>query len=245
MKTPFPHLNAPKDGYVFVVTYGRSGSTLLQNLLNALPGYCIRGENANTLAHLAMAWQAVESEEAMRGERREGNVTTPDHPWYGAELVRPNPYGRSLADTFVREVLHLPAGTRVGGFKEIRFHNSPPMFRACLGFIRSFFPGARLIFNTRSHDAVVKSGWWAKMPEEHVRKVLGQAESLFDDWIARHPDMSLKLHYDDYVGQPDALRGLYDFLGEPFDETRIAGVMDRRLTHPGTRQPMARPQAGG
>ena len=31
-------------GYLFVVTYGRSGSTLLMGLLNSIPGYLIRGE---------------------------------------------------------------------------------------------------------------------------------------------------------------------------------------------------------
>ena len=39
-------------GYVFVMTYGRSGSTLVQGLLNAIPGYLIRGENAAALNHL-------------------------------------------------------------------------------------------------------------------------------------------------------------------------------------------------
>ena len=35
----------PKDGFVFVVTYGRSGSTLLQTVLQSIDGYFIRGEN--------------------------------------------------------------------------------------------------------------------------------------------------------------------------------------------------------
>src|SRR5688572_1085508 len=32
-------------GHLFIVTYGRSGSTLLQGVLNSIPGYLIRGEN--------------------------------------------------------------------------------------------------------------------------------------------------------------------------------------------------------
>lgn len=31
-------LRRPKDGFLFVVTYGRSGSTLMQKLLDAIPG---------------------------------------------------------------------------------------------------------------------------------------------------------------------------------------------------------------
>ena len=38
--------------FVFIFTYGRSGSTLLMGLLNSLPHYCIRGENNNLLHRL-------------------------------------------------------------------------------------------------------------------------------------------------------------------------------------------------
>ena len=231
MKNPYPHLNAPSGGYVFVVTYGRSGSTLVQNLLNSIPGYCIRGENANSLAHLANAWYVAEGEEAMRGARKSGITTDPAHPWYGAELLRPMVYGRSLADVFVREVLRLPPDTRVAGFKEIRLHTDPWLFRPCLQFMRAFFPGARFLFNTRSPAAVVKSGWWAKLPEDRVRADLRAAETLFDAWIASHPAECLKLHYDDYADQPQALRPLFDFLGESFKADQVARIMEQRLTH--------------
>ena len=44
---------------LFVVTYGRAGSTLLQNMLNALPGVTLRGENNNLLAPLVAGWQGL------------------------------------------------------------------------------------------------------------------------------------------------------------------------------------------
>ena len=44
---------------VFVITYGRSGSTLLQNMFNALPGYVLRGENNNILSSLVQSWEAL------------------------------------------------------------------------------------------------------------------------------------------------------------------------------------------
>ena len=43
--------DAPVD-HVFVMTYGRSGSTLLMGLLNSIPGYLIRGENRHAMRHL-------------------------------------------------------------------------------------------------------------------------------------------------------------------------------------------------
>jgi hypothetical protein len=55
----------------FVVTYGRSGSTLLQGLLNSIPRYCIRGENYNAMFYMFRAYQQLEggSEEIGAGSR--------------------------------------------------------------------------------------------------------------------------------------------------------------------------------
>lgn len=237
MKTPpptnrtWPHLHAPGGGYVFVVTYGRSGSTLIQNLLNAIPGYCIRGENGNALSGLARSWHQMSTAEPRIGLKARGLPTTPEEPWYGAELAEPWRYGNTLANVFVREVLALPKGTRVGGFKEIRFHAEPLFFPAYLGFIRRFFPRARFIFNSRDHGAVLKSGWWADMDAARARAVLEQAETLFDAQLAAHPATGLRLRYEDYDGNPEGFRPLFDFLGEPFDAALVAAVLDRRLDH--------------
>jgi hypothetical protein len=228
---PWPHLTAPQDGYVFVVTYGRSGSTVVQNLLNAIPGYCIRGENGNALSGLARSWHAINTAEPRQGLKARAQPSTPEEPWFGAERIEPHRYGNYLANVFVREVLALPAGTRVGGFKEIRFHAEPLFFPAYMGFIRRFFPKARFVFNTRDHDAVLKSGWWTDMDETRARALLDQAETLFAAQIAAHPDRCLRLRYEDYDGNPEGMRPLFDFLGEPFDAARVAAVLDRRLTH--------------
>jgi len=229
-----PQLHAPEDGYVFIVTYGRSGSTLLQNLLNSIPGYCIRGENNNTLYHMARAWDAVSGSEQMRGQRRSGQPTTREHPWYGAELVDPDPLGRDLAATFLRDVLRPPPDARVAGFKEIRFHLAGAHAGAYLDFILRFFPKARFIFNTRDHAAVARSGWWASMDPAAVKYELERAETVFSRMRDQLGDRALALHYDDYVGKPLALKPLFDFLGEPFDADRVGQVIERRLTHSGT-----------
>ena len=224
-------LNGMADSYVFVVTYGRSGSTLLQNVLNSIPGYCIRGENADTLGLLALAWHAVETEEPMRGARSSGRKTEAGEPWYGAEKVKPALYGQSLARVFNREVLNLPQGTRVGGFKEIRFGRQTAQFRPKMQFLRRFFPNARFIFNTRDHASVAKSGWWKDMPADKVKATLTASETMFDSWMATCPELCLKMHYDDYTGQPEAMRRLFTFLGESFDLDRVSEVMDRQVMH--------------
>ena len=227
----FPSLHAPEDGYVFIVTYGRSGSTLLQNLLNSIPGYCIRGENNNTLYHLARAWNTVAQAKEMQGLRKRGEPSAQIHPWYGAELTRPERYARSLANDFVREILCPPPGTRVAGFKEIRFHHDAKFFRRYMDFMRRFFPKARFVFNTRDHAAVARSGWWAEKDPEEVAARLRRAEALYDAYVEAWPQISLRLRYEDYNGNPEGMRPLFDFLGEPFDEEMAARVLGQRLQH--------------
>ena len=46
--------------YLFTLTYARSGSTLLQNILNSVPGVLFRGENAGALNGLYSSWAGVE-----------------------------------------------------------------------------------------------------------------------------------------------------------------------------------------
>ena len=78
---------------VFIVTYGRSGSTLVQNMLNALPGACIRGENENLLAPFARAWDMLRHSERGAKLRDAGHATGPATPWYRFEEVTPDRFG--------------------------------------------------------------------------------------------------------------------------------------------------------
>ena len=243
-KTGFPSLDAPGEGYLFVVTYGRSGSTLTQNLLNSIPGYCIRGENGNLLYYLAtcigvptkwdnFTWRredVVCPPEAQRPFLA-GIIGTPADPWYGAEAVDPERLGRALADVFVREVLHPPEGTRVAGFKEIRWHEDARFFHDFLRIVRGIFPRARFLFQTRDHEAVARSGWWGTKPRDAVLAELARAEALYSAFLAENPDCSCLVRYEDYAAGPDATRKIFDFLGEPFDSDRVAVVLGRSLEH--------------
>jgi hypothetical protein len=227
----FPALCGPEQGFVFVVTYGRSGSTLIQNLLNALPGYCIRGENGDLSGPLAQAWHLAANTDNLTKLRKSGRTTDPTHPWFGAEGIAPDRLGRALADAFCREVLHPPKGTRVAGFKEIRFHRNKNFFTTHLAFLRQCFPNARFVFNTRRHENVARSGWWAEQDPERVIRVLAQADELFDTFLEAQPDICCKLRYEDYDGQPEGFRPLFDFLGEPFEPDLAARILETRLSH--------------
>lgn len=227
------------ERYVFIVTYGRSGSTLLQNVLNAIPGYLVRGENDNLLFHLVQAWQTarnspeiVRRREAMQaGQSPDPRYGTQVDPWYGAELISPPDLGRALARVFVNQVLRPEPTTRVAGFKEIRFHLAREDMEAYLDFLLFFFPGSRILFNTRDLASVKQSGWWANYSDEAFMAEVGDADRRFRAYAETHPRRTLCMHYDDYKGRPEAFRPLFDFLGEPYDRDQVAQVIGQRLDH--------------
>lgn len=227
LTTTYPALR----GSVFVVTYGRSGSTLVQNLLNHLPGYLVRGENGNLLAPLARAWDLIRQSEQGAKMRSESRETLPQDPWYGFEGVSEEAFGRALARSLTETVLRPQDNIRVIGYKEIRWHTDPLLFPLLMEFLIRFFPNARFIFNTRDHAEVVRSGWWKQMDETIVRQELAAAETLYTDFATAHPDRCIALHYNRYITGPEAWRPLFDFLSEPFDTALVARVLDKKLNH--------------
>lgn len=224
-------LTSSPQAFTFIVTYGRSGSTLLQNMLNSIPGYQVRGENNNALLFMARAWLQIRNSEQMAAMRKRGQDSNQTHPWFGAEKVFPEEVGKALADTFIRTVLKPDPGVRVSGFKEIRFHQDADHFWPYLNFIHEFFPNARFIFNTRDHDSVAKSGWWAELNPEDVKKTLTKAEKLYEGYQKAFPERCHAVHYDTYVKSPETLKSMFEFLGESYDEKLVETVMNTRLKH--------------
>jgi len=227
MQDHFPNLQKT----VFIVTYGRSGSTLVQNLLNALPGACIRGENDNLLGPLARAWDMLRYSPQSIKMRDETLVTDPADPWFGFEEATSDRFGEALARAFTETFLRPGPKTRIAGFKEIRWHNDPLLFPIMLDFLRAYFPKAHILFNLRNHAAVCRSGWWKTMKPEVVQRQLQQAEALYAAYGGRNPDACLTLRYENYVTGPDAWRPLFEFLDEPFDADLVHKVLARKLTH--------------
>lgn len=225
--------------FVFIVTYGRSGSTLLQNLLNALPGYQIRGENENAALHLAQSWGKLEFSDQLKRRKRSKLVTERSSPWYGLENIEPAPYGTALAEAFTRNILRPDPGVQVCGFKEIRWHLHPDSFWIYMRFLYQCFPNAQFIFNTRNLADVAKSGWWKDRATEDVMEMLQGAEKLYAAYIRKFPERCHALYYDEYVANPDVFRGLFKYLGEPYDPALVRQIMSQRLDHLKSKPPAA------
>lgn len=204
--------------YLFVMTYGRSGSTLLTGLLNAIDGYLIRGENRDALHHLYLFHHTLETEKAREPAAATRRRT---HPFFGigdVPLSRSVNLSRRLA---LETVLRPKADTRVVGFKEIRWYHRD--LEEYVAWLRQVFPGARFLLNTRHQPDVLASKWWSEGRDKSAdlaaieTRLRTLAQSLGPD--------AFHVHYDDYVADPGVLRAMYDWLGEVYDEEAVRAIM--------------------
>ena len=205
-------------GYAFIVTYGRSGSTLLLGVLDSTPGWLIRGENAGAVYQLYRHFKEITDRPQ---SRRRDEPFDSTHPWFGLDQ-----YPRKLALAEIRQLIHdtllrPEPDTRVTGFKEIRWQQ--PDLVDYLRFLQRLFPQAKFVFNTRNHDDVVQSKWWTK--GENPLAEVARIEHLQSAAADALGDAAYRVHYDDYVRDPAVLRGLFDWLEEEFDEDRVRSVM--------------------
>ncbi len=210
--------------YCFIIAYGRSGSTLLQGVLNAIDGYLIRGENGGILNQMwAMALTAERAKENFGAL-----ATEPSMPWYGIDLVERGPLLRDMRELFVRNFIRPGPGHRCLGCKEIRYGpinvTDLPGF---IDFIDETFPKACFLFNSRKLDDTAASGWWKRRGES--AEYLGMFEAEMRKVHARGRGNTFWVRYDDYVADPGSLEPLFDFLGEPFRRETVDSVL--RIPH--------------
>jgi hypothetical protein len=155
------------DKFAFIVTHGRSGSTILQVLLNQALGGCVRGENRSILSGMRDSYEA-----ALYAKFAVGRYANdPRSPWWGIGDVSSEELAASFRRTMLDCVIRPPSDCTFCGFKEIRY--MPPFvpdLNTHLDFMSTVFPNALFIFNTREVETTVKSGWW---PEQE-----GAAEAL-------------------------------------------------------------------
>lgn len=214
--------------HLFIVTYGRSGSTLLQSLLNSMAGVLIRGENQMALLPLIESWNRL----CVALEKHGNQQRKQDHPWYGINDVDPDSYGRAMADLFVREVLKVEPGYSIIGFKEIGYNGlTEQQFDRFLDFSMRYFSNAKFIFNTRSAADVSQSAWYRRRPKNTVMEEISVANSRFEKYQKKYLGHSLLVRYEDVIKNQEELERIANFLGAKMDPASIEKVFTKKLTH--------------
>lgn len=240
----YPYLHLPEKGFVFVATYGRSGSTLLMKLLNSIQGACVRGESGNSLTPVLSSIYSLKSNYNVNIRRTELRkdpedrtphwqkiLGTVDDPWYGAENIDVTGYANSVLDSFVRYILCPPQQVSFLGFKDIHFHESGAQFEPIMSCLLEFFPNSKIIFLTRDLEDVSSSGWWKTIEKAAVVKNLGKANDLFHTFHETNKDRTMMFDYGEYSDRENGVRRIFDFLGAEFDRKKVDEIMDVRLNH--------------
>ena len=210
---------------VFIVTYGRSGSTLLQGLLNAIPGYRIYGENAGFMFKLQDSYEALLSAHKHLANPKNDNES---QPWFGSSRFDTESVTREFRK-FVNTMLfrpHLDPPHKVFGFKEIRFNNMQhENIDKYIQFMRRLFPETAIIFNTRKIEDVVKSGWWRNSYWSGLPAQLAEFHEFCGYYSEKNPDHAIHVTYDDLIlADRKEVRRLLDFLGASLGEEAIDAV---------------------
>jgi len=219
---------------VYIVTYGRSGSTLLQGVLNTIPGCVVRGENYNFVHGLYQAWSALRR---THREFADGAVRKPENAWFGAHQFDPQRFLTDARDMVRTQLLGSDASSAACvGFKEIRYtagalgvpmHEYATRLGDYLDFLAALMPRAAFIFLTRDHSQVCRSAWWKQQDAAAVKAVLTAFEHAAQGYRAAHPEQCFALDYADLTTGSRALEKLHAFLGAPLDAAAVDEVMHR------------------
>lgn len=214
--------------FLFVVTYGRSGSTLLNGVLNSLPGVRVYGENNMAVKHLWSFYrEMVKSFSASENFEQNFGQFDSCNSWNNpVDYLQLQESTRS----FFLDVYDPDRMFDLIGFKEIRYPSmSKGELFSFLRWLDYVFVPAKFVFLTRSLDETCKSKWHAidsaKCRERLDRFTLFLRE--YYDSFCMSQDLFC-LHFDslhDDSLQALDFRPLVDWLGLCFDEESIDEVL--------------------
>jgi len=227
---------------LLIITYGRSGSTLLMGVLNSIEGVVVRGENYDFCFYLYRAYKSLLNSKNQSG-------TKSQHPFFGSSAMDEQQllidYSQLVKNLLLSEHLKNPKkifqylktlifdhqkiikDIRCYGFKEVRYERHLGEFNDYLSFLEKIFPNPCFIINTRNHEDVLKSmkavDFYTEKPfdQDYLRTI----EATFFDYIKTHPDNTFHISYEDVIAKTEKLTELFSFLGASFSEQQIDEVL--------------------
>lgn len=219
---PTPMKQAP----VFVISTGRSGSTLLQRVLNCHPDLVIWGEYHGFIGGFAEPFHLMglggDDQFPVADSRNdEPKLLVPAFADPDAGLNWCNPSSRDEYNDQARQMITSYFASRLApgqrwGFKEVRY-NEPLV----LAMLLELFPLGRFVFLRRNPLEVVRSKVLAwNGPElkqltldqrlKHIGKMLEEVRrhfELYDAFSAKNPQACCQVRYEDLVESPaDTIR---------------------------------------
>jgi hypothetical protein len=211
--------------HLFVLSCGRTGSTLVQGVLNSTPGVLIRGENGGVLTDL-FRFHATAGHHRERLER-ESTLLQSTHAWFGIDGY-PEDLARREFRQLATDLLFRPGpDTHTVGCKEIKW--SEVDAADYLRFLREVFPGARFILSSRRLEDVATSGFWSR--RENAMAELTVLDEAIRAAVKDLDADGFELRYEEFADNPEGLRPMFEWLGLPFRPAVVAATMSRPHSH--------------
>jgi hypothetical protein len=187
--------------HLFVVTFGRSGSTLVQGLLNALPGTLVRGENGFFVHDLYLASASAEAFARDHAKHGSKDVTS---AFYGVRRLRREPFVNATRQLTDEILLGGQPADRVRrlGFKEVLWHRiAPAETEGFFDWFEDAFPGARYVLNTRDVAAASTSGFWQRQDHEQALASIARVIEVQDFLRRTRPERTVDVRYEALTGE--------------------------------------------
>lgn len=217
--------------YLFVVTYGRSGSTLLQGLLNCLPRVLVRGENSLFVLPMYRA-----SAQAMKFRHRHYNhrPRQVQSAFYGLRNLRRTQFRTATRRLVTGYVLgpEPRSAFDVIGFKEVRWHEiEPKETEGFFAFMDAAFPGARYLLNERNSEHVATSGFWRRRDDAEAYEAIDRTREIQEFLRHSRPDRTYDCRYEEITSEDRArsdaaLRGIAEFVLGSCDDAVLSRMRD-------------------
>lgn len=173
--------------WAFVLSSGRTGSTSILEMLNAIPGFYIAGENFGLLQHVQELYQNDDMQILMAG----GNYSTAS--FYHLPISSNDV--RCALQSYVKAMIggFDPSTTSVIGFKEIRHHTAEE-----LDFFLELFPCARIVINTRADTEALQESQNHTFEDVPNQEELQAVTDVLENWQAAHRKEAFLMRLEDF-----------------------------------------------
>jgi hypothetical protein len=220
--------------HVLIVTYGRSGSTLLQGLLNSIDGCIVKGENYNACYGLFKTFQSVENTYLNFGDNDKS--LSPTSPWFGADELSLERFLEDARRLLINQLSPQDAGYKCLGFKEIRYfdevfnRSGDKSLHAYLNFLTTLLPDCALVFLKRDHDEVTNSAWWKNQDSNKLKQRLAAFDESLKSY-AQNKSWVFPIDYSDMTQRTSRLKELFSFLGAEYQEEKVEAALTTRHSY--------------
>jgi hypothetical protein len=218
------------DSPIFIIGSGRSGTTLLRNMLNAHPRIHIAFE-----PHFYW-YQSLFRKRRPAREFLDYYFQTPHFRW---QRVDPRRVLAQLPDGLRRDQLGVAFAAvlreRASRYGRVRFGDKTPAHAASLKQIFADFPDARAIHIVRDPRATAAS--LARMPWAPASLMINAGYlDLERKHVAKFRDRMLSIRLEDLLADSRSTMGrVLEFVGEPWDDAvldHVRNIPDREDTPP-------------